>query len=71
MNSKEYKRAQSMVLMDKYNLARTEFFKQLAELASRHFEYDGMTVDTYNGENLNVVITISVKKVKQSLKPSV
>lgn len=70
-NSIDYKRAQAMVLSDKYNMSRTDFFKQLAELASKHFEYDGMTVDMYSGDNLNVVVTISVKKVKQSYKPTV
>ena len=64
-----YKRAQSIALLDKYNYGKTDFFKELSELVSRYMECDGITVDTYDGRNLNIVVSISVKKVKTNFRP--
>ena len=67
--SQVYERAQSMVLQDKFNYGKTEFFGELAKLVARYMEYDGMTVEVGKGAHSNMVITISVKKIKPTLPP--
>lgn len=69
--SRVYERAQSMVLQDKFNYRQTEFFSELSKLVSRYMEYDGMTVEVGRGAHSNMLITISVKKVKPTLPPVV
>ena len=64
-----YERAEAMVMQDKFNYHKTEFFTDLNKLVGRYMEYDGMTVETHCGTNSNMVITISVKKVKPTLRP--
>ena len=65
MQSKNYERAQSMLLIDKYNMTKNDFNADLTALAKRYFEVDGITSETIYGDNLQIVLTISVKKVKQ------
>ena len=67
--SQIYQRAQSMVLHDKFNYSQTEFFAELNKLIARYMECDGMTVNLEQGANANMVITISVKKVKPTFRP--
>ena len=69
MNSSNYNRAQAMIMDDKYNLSRTEFFKELRLLVSKYMECDAITVDTYSDVNLNIVVTISAKKLYKQLSP--
>ena len=64
-----YARAEAMVMQDKFNYRQTEFFGELHKLIARYMEYDGLTVETHCGTNSNMVITISVKKVKPSAHP--
>ncbi|MCM1533978.1 MAG: hypothetical protein NC099_04925 [Corallococcus sp.] len=66
--SDSYSRAQAMILCDKYNLGKTEFFKELSSLAAKYVEYDAMTVETYEDNGLNIVVTITAKKVKPALR---
>lgn len=61
-----YDRAQNMVLSDKFNYGSTQFFQELANLANKYFDYDAMTVETQLGAQRNLVLTISLKKVKPS-----
>ncbi|MCH5151471.1 MAG: hypothetical protein J1F65_02290 [Clostridiales bacterium] len=68
--SQIYERAQSMVLQDKFNYRQTEFFGELNKLVARYMECDGMTVNVERGANANMIITISVKKVKPTFRPS-
>ena len=67
--SQIYERAQSMVLHDKFNYRQTEFFGELNKLVARYMESDGMTVNVEQGANANMIITISVKKVKPTFRP--
>ena len=67
--SQVYERAQSMVLQDKFNYRKTEFFGELSKLVSRYMEYDGLTVDVGCGAHSNMVITVSVNKIKPTLPP--
>ena len=67
--SQLYERAQSMVLLDKFNYRQKEFFAELSNLVARYMEYDGLTVEVERGANANMLITISVKKVKPTLPP--
>ena len=64
-----YARAEAMVMQDKFSYRQTEFFAELNKLVARYMEYDGLTVETHCGSNSNMVITISVKKVKPSSRP--
>ena len=64
-----YERAQAMVLADKFNYRQTEFFSELSKLISRYMDYDGLTVEVSRGTHSNMLITISVKKVKPTLPP--
>lgn len=65
MHSKNYERAQSIVLIDKYNMSKNEFNEDLTKLVKRYFEVDGIKAETFYSDNLQIVLTISVKKVKQ------
>ena len=67
--SRVYERAQSMVLQDKFNYRQTEFFADLTKLISRYMQYDGLTVEIGRGCNANMLITVSVKKIKPTLPP--
>ena len=58
-----------MVLQDKFNYRKTEFFGELAKLISRYMDYDALTVDMGTGVHANMVITVSVKKIKPTLPP--
>lgn len=60
-----------MVLRDKFNYRQNEFFADLAKLVSRYMECDGLTVETQRGATDNMIITISVKKVKSVSRPVV
>ena len=69
MSSLNYKRAQAMVLSDKYNMAKSQFFEEFSALANRYFLIDSLQSETYSDEDLQVVITLSIKKVKLSRRP--
>lgn len=64
-----YARAEAMMMQDKFNYRQTEFFDELHKLVARYMDYDGLTVETHRGTNSNLVITISVKKVKPTAHP--
>lgn len=65
-----YKRAQSMVLQDKFNYRKTDFFDELNKLVAQYMEYDSLTVDIGQGSNNNMLITVSVKKIKPTSRLS-
>lgn len=65
MQSKNYERAQRIVLSDKYEAVSGDFNADLAALAKRYFEVDGIKSETYFDDTLQIVVTLSVKKVKQ------
>ena len=67
--SRVYNRAQAMVLQDKFNYNKTQFFSELSKLVSRYMEYDGLTVEIEKGAHSNMVITVSVKKIKPTFPP--
>lgn len=69
MKSNNYNRAQAMILDDKYNLSRTGFFQELREVVAKYMECEALTVDTYSDGNLNIVVTISAKKLYKQLTP--
>ena len=68
--SQLYNRAESMVLQDKFNYRQTEFFAELSKLVARYMESDGITVNVERGVSSNMIITISVKKIKPTFTPS-
>lgn len=65
--SQVFERAQSMVLLDKFNYRQTEFFAELNKLVARYMEFDGLTVEVERGSHANMLITVSVKKIKPTL----
>lgn len=65
MQSKAYLRAQRMVQTDKYEAVRAEFNSDLAALAKRYFEVDSIKSEAFFDDNLQIVLTVSVKKVKE------
>ena len=64
MASKNYNRAQTMVMLDKYNMAKNQFHADMTDLAKRYFEVDSIVEETYASNGLQIVLTVSVKKVK-------
>lgn len=58
-----------MVLADKFNYRQTEFFAELTKLVARYMESDGITVEVERGSHANMLITISVKKIKPTFPP--
>lgn len=67
--SQNYDRARTMVLMDKYNGASKDFSAELMSLAKRYFVVDCMRTDAYCDDNLQIVITLAVKKVLETRRP--
>lgn len=66
MKSKQFDRAEAMVYADKFNMRKGEFFEELCRLVGEYMDYDGLTVDLTRGPNANLIITVSVKKVRPS-----
>lgn len=56
-----YSRAQQMLLSDRFKHNKEDFFRQLTQLLSDYVNYDCVTVETMQGKNLNMVITVSLK----------
>lgn len=65
MQSNNYERMRRIVLSDKYNAVSEGFNADLAALAKRYFEVDGIKSEIYFDADLQVVITLSVKRVKE------
>lgn len=64
----DYERAKAMVLNDKFNYRQDDFCGELSSLVSRYMEFDAMTVETCRGSSNNMIINISVKKIKPTYK---
>ena len=56
-----YNRAQQMLLTDKFKHSKQDFFRELTQLLNAYVSYDCVTVETMQGKNLNMVITVSLK----------
>ena len=59
--NKIYTRAQQMLLTDKFKHNKQDFFRELTQLLNAYVDYDCVTVETMQGKNLNMVITVSLK----------
>lgn len=66
-----YNRAQSVVLKDKYGFLSEAFFAELTTLLKQYVEYDGLSVEYAKGASGNMIVNISVKKVKPVFLPTV
>lgn len=62
--SRQYERAKAMVLNDKFNYNQAEFSEELYKLVSKYMEFDALSVETECGSTDNLLISVSVKKVK-------
>lgn len=56
-----YNRAQQMILTDKFKHNKQDFFKELTNLLNSYVDYDCVTVETMQGKQLNMVITVTLK----------
>ena len=56
-----YNRAQQMILADKFKHNKQDFFKELTNLLNSYVDYDCVTVETMQGKQLNMVITVILK----------
>ena len=56
-----YNRAQQMILTDTFKHNKQEFFKELTNLLNAYVDYDCVTVETMQGKQLNMVITVTLK----------
>ena len=56
-----YNRAQQMILTDKFKHNKQDFFKELTNLLNAYVDYDCVTVETMQGKQLNMVITVTLK----------
>ncbi len=68
MKSRQFERAEAMVCADKFNMRRAEFFEELAKLVSVYMEYDSLSVELTRGPSANLIVTVSVKKVKPTFR---
>ena len=59
--NKMYNRAQQMILADKFKHNKQDFFKELTNLLNSYVDYDCVTVETMQGKQLNMVITVTLK----------
>ena len=65
MSSLSYDRAKAMVLADKYNSVKEQFNSDLAALVNRYFVVDSIVSDVIDCDQLQIAVTLSVKKVKE------
>lgn len=56
-----YNRAQQMLLSDKFKHNKQEFFAELTQLLNGYLNYDCVTVETMQGKQLNMIITVTLK----------
>lgn len=68
MKSRQFERAEAMVCADKFNMRKSEFFADLNKFVSGYMEFDGLTVELTRGANANLIVTVSVKKVKPTFR---
>ena len=66
MQSKNYDRAQRIVLSDKYLAVSDDFNAEIAALAKRYFELDCIRSESFCDGKLQISVTFTVKKVKQT-----
>lgn len=66
--SRYYNRAKAMVLNDKYNAVKEQFNSELTALVNRYFVVDSIVSDVIDCEQLQIGVTISVKKVKELMR---
>ena len=59
--NQRYNRAQQMILADKFKHNKQDFFKELTTLLNAYVDYDCVTVETMQGKQLNMVITVTLK----------
>ncbi len=64
MKSKQYDRAEAMMCADKFNMRKSQFFNDLNRLVGGYMDYDGITVEFTRGASRDLIVTVSVKKVK-------
>ncbi len=64
--NKEYLRAQSMVLQDKFDFRDDAFCKDLNGFLSNYFTFDAVRVDVVEGKKTNLIVCINVDNVKKS-----
>jgi hypothetical protein len=50
-----------MILADKFKHNKEEFFRQLTQLLNDYVNYDCVTVETMQGKQLNMVITVTLR----------
>lgn len=50
-----------MLLSDRFKHNKEDFFRQLTQLLNDYVNYDCVTVETMQGKNLNMVITVTLK----------
>ncbi len=53
-----------MVCSDKFGMRADEFTAELARVISAYMDYDALTVSLTRGSHANLIVTVSVKKVK-------
>lgn len=69
--SLQFERAQSMVFADKFNYRQSEFFRELSKFVAAYMDCDGITVQAYRGKSNDLVITLSVKRIRPTSRPQV
>lgn len=65
-----YERAKNMVLADNFGAFPEEFVGKLGKLMSDYFVYDGMQLATDYGAENNLLLCVSVKRVKPVRTPT-
>ncbi len=56
-----YNRAQQLLLTDKFKQSKENFFQELNLLLSAYVDYDCLTVETLQGKQTNMIITVQLK----------
>lgn len=68
-NMQLYERAKSMILADKFGLLSSDFGERLGKLLADYIIYDSVVVETEQGASDNMLITVSVKKIRPLGRP--
>ncbi len=67
--SRNFQRAQNLVMQDKFDFRKDAFCKELSEFLQNYFTFDSLTVDVVEGKRADMIVCINVENVKKTYTP--
>ncbi len=67
--SRNFQRAQNLVLQDKFDFGKDVFCKELSAFLQNYFTFDSLSVDVVEGKRTDMIVNINVENIKKSYHP--